>query len=244
MKKTILKLLRKTGRTIKPINTYEEQLNPIKNLWLKNKNIKTVFDIGASDGGFAREIRELLPAAKIYSFEALPEVYEKLESNFSDDTLFQSYNIALSNYNGQTSFFRCESSGSSSILEMDELHKTAYPGTKNNEKINIKCSTLDDFIVKENIIIDKNVLIKIDVQGAEKLVLEGAENLLTKTELIFSEVNFNSVYKENVLFNDLASFLKVKGFKIEGIKNVSQSLVDGTFLQADAFFSKDIHNKT
>lgn len=244
MKKAILKLLRKTGRTIKPINTYEEKLHPVKNLWLKNKNIKTVFDIGASDGGFAREIRELLPTAKIYSFEALPEIYEKLESNFIDDALFQSYNIALSNYNGQTSFFRCESSGSSSILEMDELHKTAYPGTKNNEKINIMCSTLDDFIANENIVIDKNVLIKIDVQGAEKLVLEGAENLLSKSELIFSEINFNSVYKGNVLFNDLASFLEEKGFKIEGIKNVSQSLVDGTFLQADAFFSKDIHNKT
>ena len=108
----------------------KKNYTPVKNLWLKNKNIKTVFDIGASDGGFAREIRELLPTAKIYSFEALPEIYEKLESNFIDDALFQSYNIALSNYNGQTSFFRCESSGSSSILEMDELHKTAYPGDK------------------------------------------------------------------------------------------------------------------
>ena len=122
--------------------------------------------------------------------------------------------------------------------------KQPTPGTKNNEKINIMCSTLDDFIANENIVIDKNVLIKIDVQGAEKLVLEGAENLLSKSELIFSEINFNSVYKGNVLFNDLASFLEEKGFKIEGIKNVSQSLVDGTFLQADAFFSKDIHNKT
>ena len=30
MKKAILKLLRKTGRTIKPINTYEEKLHPSK----------------------------------------------------------------------------------------------------------------------------------------------------------------------------------------------------------------------
>lgn len=238
MKQIIKKILRKTGRTITPINIYEERLAPVKHEWLKKKNIDIIFDIGASDGGFARKARALFPSAKIYSFEALPEVFSKLTSNFREDKQFKAFNIALSNHNGSTTFYRCASSGSSSILEMGDLHKSAYPSTKDNEKITIPCSKIDDLILNENISLDGNVLMKIDVQGAEGLVLSGAENLLTKTDLVFLEINFNNVYNENILFTDLVCFFKEKGFKIEGIENVTQSLVDGTFLQADAYFVK------
>jgi hypothetical protein len=121
---------------------------------------------------------------------------------------------------------------------MSDIHKKSYPHTSKNSKITLDCFKLDDFVKKEAISINGNVLIKIDVQGAEKLVLEGASELLQKTNIIFSEINFNSVYNGNVLFNDLSSFLFDKGFRIEGIENISQSLVDGTYLQGDAYFTK------
>lgn len=238
IKNIVRNLLRKVGRKIVLIDAHEDNLNLVKDNWLKNKNIDIVFDIGASDGGFSKKIRKLFPSAKIYSFEALPDIFQNLTNNFIDDELHFSYNIALNNYNGKTTFYRCESTGSSSILEMSNLHKEAYPHTKKNTAITLNCFRLDDFIKEKKICLDNNVLIKIDVQGAEKLVFEGATDLLKKAQLIFTEINFNSVYKENVLFNDLSNFLSNKGFKVEGVENVSQSIVDGTFLQADAYFSK------
>ena len=239
MKNLIKKILERImNRRIKPINIYEEKLEPIKEIWLKNKNIQTIFDIGAHNGGYATRARKIFPKARIYSFEALQDEYKNLINRFEGDDLFSGHNIALSNYNGETPFYKSDYTGSSSILEMSDLHKSAYPYTANNKEIKIRCCTLDDYIIENKILVEDNILLKIDVQGAEMMVLEGASDLLDRTSVILSEVSFNTVYKSNVLFNDISEFLKKRRFKIEGIKNVSQSLVDGTYLQADAYFTK------
>ena len=83
---------------------------------------------------------------------------------------------------------------------------------------------------------------KLDVQGAEKLVLEGAEETLKNVDIIFSEINFSELYKGNVPFSELCRYLLEKGFTVIGIENISQSTIDGTYLQADAYFER-IANK-
>jgi hypothetical protein len=81
-------------------------------------------------------------------------------------------------------------------------------------------------------------LLKIDVQGAELMVLQGADKVLDKVNVIFTEVTFNKLYDNGVLFNELYQYLISKGYKLEGFENISQSTVDGTFLQADDYFVK------
>ncbi|MEN9522251.1 MAG: hypothetical protein RL065_628, partial [Bacteroidota bacterium] len=53
------------------------------------------------------------------------------------------------------------------------------------------------------------------------------------------ETSFNELYKNQWLFNDTYTFLVKQGFRLVGVENVSQSIVDGTFLQMDAYFIKD-----
>jgi FkbM family methyltransferase len=237
MKKIIKNLIRKTGREIRPINYHEERILKVKNDWLINENINTIIDIGANDGGYATKIRKIFPTAKIYSIEALTPAYNILVSKFTNDKNFYSFNYALSNYTGETSFWECNaSSACSSLLEMDELHKNLYPSTANNKLITLPCYKLDDLL--QSNILQKNILLKIDVQGSEKIVLEGSKEILKSTHIIYSEVSFNSLYKNSLLFNEYASFLYSLGFKIEGIENISQSKIDGAFLQADAFFKR------
>ena len=117
------------------------------------------------------------------------------------------------------------------------LHHEAYPITKDYTKYEIEVNTLDKIF--EEIELNSNILLKLDVQGYEKSVLEGAEKLLSATKLIFMEVTFNPLYKDQYLFNDMIGFLNERGFNIAGIENISQSLVDGTYLQADAYFIKN-----
>ena len=239
MKSLIKKILRYYNRTITPYNAYYEKLEIIKYDWIKEENIKTVIDIGSNNGGFAKKIRKILPNAKIISFEALEDIYQNLVENFEYDKNFESYNIALSNFNGETSFYRCiNNPGSSSLLEMGDLHIDAYPKTSENIEINVKCYKLDDFIQKNKIKLNRNLMIKIDVQGAEKMIFEGCNDLLKNTSIIFTEISFNSLYNNDILANDLINYLYKKGFKLEGIENVSQSLKNGKFLQADMYFKK------
>ena len=189
-----------------------------------------------SNRGFAKKIRSIFPKAWIYSFEPLIESFEKLNKKFENDKRFFSFNIALTNNKGKMVFYENEHTGCSSLLEMGDLHKIAYPDSINMKKIVVPCDMLDN--VYDRLEINGHILLKIDVQGAEKNVLEGAEKFLSNVEIIFCEINFNELYKGNVLFNELSQYLYDKGFKIEGVENVSQSLIDGSFLQADVYFKR------
>jgi FkbM family methyltransferase len=236
MKNTIKSILRKSGYSIVPYDEYENKLEKVRYNWLINQNINTILDIGASFGQYARKARKRFPGAHIISFEALPDSFQKLNETFKEDKNFQCFNLALSNFTGKTVFRKSSNSGASSLLEMDDLHKTNYKESKDIVEIEVKCDTLDNILKGQKL--QKNILMKLDVQGAEKMVLEGAKETLKNVQVIFSEVNFNTLYKGNVLFNDLVQFLYEQGFRVEGIENVSQSLIDGTFLQADVFFKR------
>lgn len=228
--------LRKSGRVIVPVDEYEESIQKGRYNWLRQMNIQTILDVGASDGGYARKIRQILPNAMIHSFEILPDSFEALNKRQSTDKYFKSYQIALSTYKGEIEFFRSGNSGSSSLLEMAELHKTSYPQSKNIQKIKVACDRLDNIITTD--VLKPNVLLKLDLQGAEKIVLEGATGILDKVNIIYSEINFQELYIGAVLIDDLMKYLEKFNYRLTGIENVSQSLADGTFLQADAYFTK------
>ena len=139
----------------------------------------------------------------------------------------------MSDSKGIATFYKNEYSGSSSLLEMDDLHKKAYPQTVNMEAIEVSCDMLDNLFVAEDFK-GKVILLKLDVQGAEDKVLKGAEKFLEAVDIILTEVSFVELYKDAILFNDMFHILEAHGFDVYGFENVSQSLNDGSFLQAQA----------
>jgi len=64
-------------------------------------------------------------------------------------------------------------------------------------------------------------MIKLDVQGAELDVLQGAEKTLQKTLVLESEVEFVPLYKEQPLFGDIRCFLREKGFLLHKFIDMS-----------------------
>lgn len=238
IKQLIKSFLKSRGRVIKSYNPSQERLREVKNNWLEKLNIQTIIDVGARTGGYASKARALFPNAHIYSIEALEEPFRELVSRFSDDKRFKAFNIGVSNMEGTVSFFLCDDNpGSSSLLKMEALHKEAYPFAKENTEIQINVTTMDKLFRNE--VMADNLLIKLDVQGAELMVLEGAKNLLERAKLVYSEISFNQLYEDAASLEDLQSYLKKYGFVVRGIENVSRSLVDGIFLQADVFFVKN-----
>lgn len=228
------KILRLKGLKIHDINTYEEKLENVKYKWLYELNIQTILDIGASTGGYAKKARKVFPDAIIHSFEPIPQSFSRLQSYFKNDPNHHAYNIALSDANGIIKFNLNQSSGSSSILPITEKHISAYPSTANTNEISVQSDLLDNIFPTLNI--KKNILMKLDVQGAESKVFAGGENTLLKCKVLYIETSFVELYDSQWLFNDLYQYLLSRGFYLAGIENVSQSLKDGSFLQADAYF--------
>ena len=231
------KFLNKKHLTIVPLNTVEGKIEKVRYNWLVNLNINTILDVGASTGGFASRIRYHLPKAMIYAFEPIPESYRELTKRFKSDRRFKAFKIAIGDNSENLKFHQNTHVGASSFLEMSALHKDAHPYAKNFSTISVAIDTLDNVVAGEKL--QSNILLKMDVQGYEKRVLEGAEQILKKTKVVYSEVSFSHLYDGQPLVNEIVDCLNQHGFRMAGIENVSQSTKDGAFLQADAFFLKN-----
>ncbi len=237
LKNNVKRLLKSFGYKIVPYDEYSESIEKVRYNWIKELEIDAIIDIGANDGGFVRHIRQYFPETQIISFEPIKKAFDELCQRNINDKNFKALNYAISNYDGETEFYLCGNSVSSSILQVAELSVAEYPQTGNNKKTKVTCKKLDSI---SEISEFKNLFIKMDIQGAEKLALLGAESILKNTKIIYTEVNFDTMYKENVLANELIQFLFERNFRLEGYEEAYQSKKNGKFLQGNMFFRNNI----
>jgi len=135
------------------------------------KYIKDSFsciDIGAHTGDFLRLFIRHSPHGNHFAFEPLPDFYNTLLNKYSDKATILPF--AISNSNGTANFNYIRNAPSYSGLQRRK-YNISNPQI---DLINIEQRTLDSCI-PEDIKID---LIKIDVEGGEYQVLEGAQRIL------------------------------------------------------------------
>jgi FkbM family methyltransferase len=205
-------------------------------VWLTRLDIRTVIDVGAHQGEFARMIHGILPEASILSFEPLEDCYRQLRFNMRDVARFTAFNCAVGDARARVVMHRNEYSPSSSLLKMAALHKTAFPFTVRESEEMIEVRRLDDAL--RDMRLEDHVLVKIDVQGYEDRVIAGGEELLCRARVVIAETSFSALYEGQPLFDDIYRELTHKGFRYTG--NFEQLLnpEDGSVLQADAVFQR------
>lgn len=206
-------------------------------VWLKNQNIKTVFDIGANTGQFAMMIHNVLPEASIYSFEPLKDRYEQLITTMQHVAKFRAFNYALGDEHSETEIHRSKFSPSSSLLPMADLHKQAFPYTKEKTVERIRVRRLDE--ISQDLDCSENILIKIDVQGFEDKVILGGKELLSKAKILIVETSFEILYETQPLFDAIYDMLKQMQFSYKGNLDQLQSPIDGRVLQSDSIFVRE-----
>jgi len=206
-------------------------------LWLTSLGLRTVFDVGAHAGEFALMMHRILPDVAIISFEPLAEPFEQLQRNMGSIPNFRAFNCALGAETSSQEMHHNEFSPSSSLLAMADLHKEAFPFTKLVSGEPVEVRRLDD--VARDVLAEKEILIKIDVQGYEERVLLGGQDLIARSRILIIEVSFKTLYEGQPLFDDIYRHLGEKGFKYMGNFDQLLSPADGSVLQADAIFIKN-----
>lgn len=206
-------------------------------VWFQKKGIQTVIDVGSYIGSFAYAMRHILPEVQIYSFEPLPDNYESLVKNLSTFGNFQAFNIAIGEQAGEIEFNRSDFNPSSSVLEMEDLHRQTFPHSAHSTLVKVPVARLDDF--REKMTLVPPVFLKIDVQGFEEAVLQGAEQVLKQVDFLEIEVSFQSLYSGQALFDKIYQRLVESGFHFAGNFDSMLSPLDGSILQADAIFIKN-----
>lgn len=163
----------------------------------------TIIDVGANIGQFALAASFIYPEAKIFSFEAIPELNSSLKMNLKKVRNIEILNCALGGKDGIIKFYQGEYTHISSALKPIDSSLKVH-------EIEVEVKKLDS--VFSNKSIDHPVLLKLDVQGFEKEVLEGSKKLLEKIDYIVMEVSFARSYENEPLFTEMNEYLNAKGF--------------------------------
>jgi FkbM family methyltransferase len=206
--------------------------------WMSFEGIKTILDIGSNVGQAASNFHEILPDAKIYSFEPLASCFEELKRNMNDLKNFQCFNCALGNENSKRTIYHNEYSDSSSLLLMEQLHKDAFPFTKNAKEEMVDVRRLDD--VADSLQLLDNIFIKVDVQGFEDRVIQGGEKTIKRAKFLVVETSFEPLYRGQLLFDGIYSMLKSLGFVFKGCEEFAlRNPKDGHLLVCDSVFVRE-----
>ncbi len=204
--------------------------------WIQSLDIATVLDIGANNGQFAFTISKMLPKAHLYAFEPLPDCFTNLTERLKNHNNFTAFNLGLSNRSGDLIIEHNNFSPSSSFLKMAELHKSAFPFTKNTHRLKVNVELLDT--IAQTINIDSPMLIKIDVQGYEHYVLDGGEQTIRQAKIVMIETSFELLYEGQALFPQIYQTLTAWGFEYVGAIDQVNDPKDGRPLQEDSLFIK------
>ncbi len=199
----------------------------------KNYNFNTVIDIGANKGQFALLARKSFPNADIYSFEPLSKPSKILNKLFLSDANTKIFNYAIGPKIGTQTINVSNSDDSSSLLEITDLQNKIFPGTQKLKTEEIRVSTLDNLISKNDL--KSLALLKLDVQGYEYEALLECKEILDSFYAIYCECSFIELYKNQKLAHDIIIFLDEQGFKLDGFYNSSYD-IKNTSIQSDLFF--------
>lgn len=175
----------------------KEERQFVTELNLEDDDDRIAIDIGANIGIYTLLLSHLYPKCKVISIEASQTIFEKLKLNCQLNNLLPGSNLvllnkAVSDKDGtRVEFYEKHSmstmskefltSISSKIItnKDDELHKEI-----------VKTVTIDNLAETANI--NEISFLKIDVEGAEVLVLKGAINILTEKKVRNMIIEYHS----------------------------------------------------
>ncbi|MBS1586694.1 MAG: FkbM family methyltransferase [Bacteroidetes bacterium] len=184
-------------------------------------NIKRVLDIGSWHLGQSIEFANIFGEAQIDAFEPIPESYALCMSRLKSlarqkKERIRVHNLALSNEKEEVPFYVVDQQpgqwvdkGFSSLLKFDG--QTSFVQHQNQREIKVQTDKLDNWCAENSV--DAVDIIWMDAQGAELMVLKGAENILKNTRVVMTEVGLKPYYEGHTLKEDIDAYLGGLGFK-------------------------------
>jgi FkbM family methyltransferase len=235
MKKLVKKFVHSLGwdlHRLSPSNNHSSQhLAAIKHV-----NANVVFDIGANVGQFAQELRSVGFTGKIISFDPLTSAHERLSLAASrDPAWFVHPRVALGDRDGEIDINIAGNSVSSSVLPMLEAHSSAASGSA---YVSIERTPLVrlDSIATAYLDPGSRLFVKIDTQGFEWQVLDGAANTLKSAHGVLMEMSLVPLYEGQRLWRDVIARMEKEGFALWAIQKGFTDPRTGQTLQVDGIF--------
>lgn len=203
---------------------------------LLQQRIDLLLDVGANVGQFVQDRRAEGFRGQIISFEPLPDAHAKLTAIAAKDPNWAVHaRAAVGAQAGQTEINVAGNSDSSSLLPMLKSHSDAAPQSAIVGRTPTEVITLDsvfDLYYREN----RRTFLKIDTQGYERPVLEGAGRWLDKVAGVQLELSVVPLYEGQELYPFFFQFFREREFELWALLPGFSDPVSGRMLQFDAVF--------
>jgi FkbM family methyltransferase len=203
---------------------------------LRRLSFDTIVDVGANRGQFALLARTLWPRAKLFCFEPLKEPRNLMRRTLRDAQIVIS-EFALGKTNYQSHMYVTMQDDSSSLLSPSEIQAAVFSTKTKRIETGILIKRLDEVIDPSDL--GPSTLLKIDVQGTELEVLEGAVNILNSIQNIYVECSYQELYAGQHLVSEVMEFLRSQKFQLIGVFNQYDCAERGS-LQADFLFERGV----
>ncbi len=180
---------------------------------LSDEPIQTVFDVGANVGSWTKIALARFPGANLHCFELSEDTFATLSGAITDDRA-QLNNLGLSNAAGEITYKDYgQNSGLNTIIEEVDFHDGRVPYEEKTGRL----STGDQYCAEHGI--DQIDILKIDVEGAEHLVLEGFDNLLSRQRIRVIQFEYGYAHGDaRFLMKDFFALFRRHGYVVGPLK--------------------------
>lgn len=188
--------------------------------------IDCIFDVGANVGQYRDFLRgQVEYMGLIISFEPDPDNYQKLAERAFADKNWIVFDSALGKEEAQLDFNIMKSSVFNSFLEPSNDETAQFKDPNSVVKtIKIHTQRLDQiFQTLKDTYQFKNMFLKLDTQGFDLDVFEGAEGCLSEIRGVQTEISVMPIYKDMPTFEHSIQAFKAKGFEVSGMYSLSES---------------------
>jgi FkbM family methyltransferase len=206
---------------------------------LAAQSVGLILDVGANAGQFAELVRRNGYSGRIVSFEPLHKPFEELTKRTARDPLWEAQRLAIGARSGKAVMHVTANSWSSSTRQPLETHLSAAEMVVVGETT-VPVATLDELAGQADWH-DHVAYVKLDVQGAELDVLEGAERLLADGGVVAVEIEVSLVqlYAGQPLFPDVNAFMQKRGYRVLRVEPEFEDPNTGFVLQLNVTYGRE-----
>jgi FkbM family methyltransferase len=226
--------IKATGRKI---DYYKEHPLARRLQIMKRAGINLVLDVGANIGQYAKIARKAGFAGQIVSFEPLTQSYSRLARSAARDPRWTAVHLGLGSRDHESVIHISGDSQASSLVKMLPRHEEIAPyfSRVGEERISIrKLDTVWDEHVPEG----SKVYLKIDTQGFEKQVLQGAARSLARIQIVQLEISILPLYEGTWLLPDVLKHMQRRGLTLVSLEYGFCHPETGQMLQVDGVFAR------
>lgn len=206
-------------------------------LLLRSLGTTLYLDVGANVGQTGQRLRKAGYTGRIASFEPLAQCFVKLQSAAQGDLGWQTFHMALGSRSEHAAIGVSKNLQSSSILPVTDHYVKVYYRNAYTHHEDTAVERLDALL--PDLATDSDTIhLKLDTQGYERFVLEGAEAVLDRIASVQMEVAVIPMYEGEMVMHDAIALMHAKGYLLIDVDHAFKDPRSGEATHFDLLFRR------